>query len=203
MDDFHVSDQQQTDLDGVLKDVNQKYTLRRYQMIGEAMRNELPDRIPVDFASDVMARISEEPSLNVDVNKSAKVETKQTSFWSGLFRPMAGLAIAASVAFVAVTSIQLQQPVADGQPDVIANVDSSASAQKVEQLARIPVINNAVNVSTNPSSSNSNGMNWKIKRSEPEMQSKLNTYLVNHNEYSSSMHGIIPQVRVVGFDVQK
>jgi hypothetical protein len=48
--------------------------------------------------------------------------------------------------------------------------------------------------------SSSDGMNWKIKRNEPDVQSKLNTYLINHNEYAPSVNGIIPQARVVGFD---
>ena len=203
-DEFDASDPLQAELDGMLKDVNQRYTMRRYQMIGDVMRNELPDRIQLDFTAEVMAKIQQEPALNVSAPLTTKSARKSSGFWSGLFKPAAGLAIAASVAFVAITSVQLQQPSTGASPDQLANVSVSQSAQKVEQLARLPVISNAVQVSSNPSTAaNDSGMKWKIKRGERDMQNKLNTYLINHNEYSSSMHGIIPQVRVVGFDVQK
>jgi hypothetical protein len=46
-------------------------------------------------------------------------------------------------------------------------------------------------------------MRWKVIEGAPALQQKLNAYLVNHTEYSNSMQGLIPQVRVVGFDFQQ
>ncbi|MFT5398507.1 MAG: hypothetical protein ACI8XW_001297, partial [Gammaproteobacteria bacterium] len=48
----------------------------------------------------------------------------------------------------------------------------------------------------------SSGMRWKVEKSNPQIQQKLNAYLVNHTEYSNSMQGLIPQARVAGFDNQ-
>ena len=47
------------------------------------------------------------------------------------------------------------------------------------------------------------GMRWKVDNDAPALQQKLNAYLVNHTEYSSSMQGLIPQARVAGFDAQQ
>jgi negative regulator of sigma E activity len=202
IDDYQHTDSDQTLLNDALGDVNQQYAMRRYQMIGEVMRNEMPEAIKLDFAADVMSKIEQESALHV--KQEAVKETPQQSswFWSVLFKPVAGLAVAATVAFVAVSSLQLQ-PVSVDQADSLASVDDSSA--KVEILASIPVINRGLStVSVNSKSSSSPvGMNWKIKRSGPDIQKKLNTYLVNHNEFSNSLQGIIPQVRVVGFDAQK
>ena len=47
------------------------------------------------------------------------------------------------------------------------------------------------------------GTRWKIDGDIPGLQEKLNTYLVNHTEYSNSVQGLIPQARVAGFDAQR
>jgi len=206
IDDYQADEPDQSLLNDVLGDVNQQYTMRRYQMIGEVMRNELPEAIKLDFAADVMAKIDHESTLQVKQPAKSTSKSQQQQepswLWSVLFKPMAGVAVAATVAFVAISGLQLQTADIE-QNDRLANANSSSV--KVEQLARIPVANIGVSkVSVNGQRSTSPvGMNWKIRRNEPAIQKKLNTYLINHNEYSNSMQGIIPQVRVVGFDAQK
>ncbi len=202
LDDYRSAESDSAVLDQVLGDVNQRYTLRRYQLIGEVMRNEVPARIKPDFAADVMAQIEQEPALHAPQQPATRKTAASSWFWSVLFKPLAGVAVAATVAFVAVSSVQMQMS------DKTANnqvADSSATNARVEQLASIPVINAPVRVSTNSAHKtvHQTGMNWKIRRGSPAFQKKLNTYLINHNEFSKSMQGIIPQVRVVGFDAQK
>lgn len=202
MDDYHRSEQDQAVLDGVLQDVNQRYTLRRYQLIGDVMRNEVPERMPLDFADRVRAEIAQQPELNkAPVSDSAATESTPSWLWSMLFKPVAGLAVAATVAVVLVSNVQLQNntDTADGQLAAV-----TPSAAKVEQLANLPVITNARRVAAGQASDYQQpGMHWKVRRDETAMQNKLNTYLINHNEYSKPMQGIIPQVRVVGFDAQQ
>ena len=202
MDDYHRSDQDQAVLDGVLQDVNQLYTLRRYQMIGDVMRNEMPQRIQLDFAERVKAQIAQQPALNKTTVSAGKATNAEPSWlWSMLFKPVAGLAVAASVAVVLVSNVQLQNS-SDADEGQLAAV--SPSAARVEQLANLPVITNARRVVAGQVSDYQQpGMQWKIRRDEVAMQNKLNTYLINHNEYSNPMQGIIPQVRVVGFDAQQ
>jgi negative regulator of sigma E activity len=200
MDDFQATDDKQEVLKELLADINQRNTLQRYQLIGDTLRNEVPDRIRVGFAAEVMAQIAQEPSLHASSSKvQQKVSNHPVNIWSWLFKPVAGLAVAAAVAVVTISSFQTSQRDKE-QQDQLAKTDA-----KVEMLAQIPVLpNNAQRVSTNsPVRKLVNGMNWKIKRNLPEMQNKLNLYLINHNEYSNSMSGLIPQARVVGFDDQK
>jgi sigma-E factor negative regulatory protein RseA len=178
-------------LDEVVADVNLQYSMRRYQMIGEAMRHELPANINTGFHSEVMAKVREqgpvvvEPEVQKDTSKSASILS-----WINL-KPLAGLAVAASVAIV---TIVLWQPVND--PDGIqSDAVATADQQQIEQLAGQQVKGGAVPASL--------GMRWKVENDAPGLQQKLNGYLVNHTEYSNSMQGLIPQARVAGFDAQQ
>jgi negative regulator of sigma E activity len=204
MDDFQATDDEQDSLRELLADINQRNTLNRYQLIGDTLRNEVPDFIRTGFAADVMAQIAQEPSLKACIKKKQANVSETSSVWSWLFKPVAGLAVAAAVAVITISIFQPAQ-LTSGTPDQVASND--ASSAKVEILSQMPVLpNNAQLVSTNalpPRNKLLTGMNWKIKRNAPEMQNKLNIYLINHNEYSNSMSGIIPQARVVGFDDQK
>lgn len=208
MDDYRHTEQNQSVLNDVLNDVNRQYTLQRYQLMREVMRNETPEYIKLDFTSCVKAKISMEPELKVNhipaVN-SDKTEKLSPWVWSVLFKPVAGLAVAALVAIVAISVLQIQpdNPRQRNQSDQLATYSSTDA--RVEHLASIPaVVSNAVKVSGNSQSQiTQRGMSWKIKRNEPAMQNKLNAYLVSHNENSKSIKGIIPQARVVGFDGQR
>lgn len=92
---------------------------------------------------------------------------------------VAGMAVAASVAVVVVLSVQPEAPV--------TSVQST-------QVATVPAPNDWVRVS---------GTHWDLQ-SQPAVESKLNSYLVNHSEYtlSTGMQGVIPYVRIVGYDAE-
>ena len=182
-------------LDEVMGDVNLQYRMRRYQIIGEALRNELPQAIDTDFHHDVMAKIREEsPSvaLHDRGRDPASVGPLLTRAW---FKPFAGLAVAASVAVVTVALWQpLQQQGALPNDGLV-----SADQQKIEQLAGQQVVGSAVPVSSRVH----NGTRWKLEQESPILQRKLKAYLVNHTEHSNSMQGLIPQARVAGFDAEQ
>ncbi|MCH8104974.1 MAG: hypothetical protein IIC58_05685 [Proteobacteria bacterium] len=197
LDEFSGDEQSYAALDDLLSDVNLQYTLRRYQMIGEVMRHELPDQLNIQFSASVKLHIDqiETHTRSTDIPSNLK---GSSSLWAWPFlKPVAGLAIAATVALVSVT---LWQSVNSGSPssqvvDQLANVDR----QQIEQLTNQTVPSEAVTVSTKINE----GMRWTIINDTPALQQKLNAYLVNHTEYSNSMQGLIPQVRVVGFDSQQ
>ena len=187
-------------LDEVMADVNLQYRMRRYQIIGEALRNELPQAIDTDFHHGVMTRIREQsPNLEAHDKQSDQSNNQRNDRGNVIpqlarawFRPFAGLAVATSVAVV---TIALWQPLQ--QRGALPN-DAlvSADQQKIEQLAGQQVVGSAVPVSSRVQS----GTRWKLEQESPVLQRKLNAYLVNHTEYSSSMQGLIPQARVAGFD---
>ena len=183
-------------LDEVVADVNLQYRLRRYQMIGEVMRNELPPAIDTGFHQNVMAKIRAEagaaaPSMDSPSGRAESIPLAARSW----FRPLAGLAVAASVAVVTVALWQpLQQQ--EGAAETLA---SGEDQQTVDKLAGQPV-SRAVTVSTRVQH---DGTHWITENESPVLQQKLNAYLVNHTEYSNSMQGLIPQARVAGFDAQE
>ena len=184
-------------IDEVIADVNLQYRVRRYRMIGDAMRNELPASIDPDFHHRVMQQVRSQP-VPGDARSRPASERAESASWlaSSWFRPFAGLAVAASVALV---TIALWQPVSqqDGVgDDSLANADGQA----IQHLAGQPTSGSAVPVSTRVQSE---GMRWKLESESPVLQQKLNAYLVNHTEYSNSMQGLIPQARVAGFDAQQ
>ena len=184
-------------LDEVIADVNMQYRMRRYLMIGDVMRNELPPAIDCNFHANVMKRIRQEAVSSALHRPSAKVAGAVIPLTARRwFRPFAGLAVAASVAIV---TVALWQPLIRPGNDA-NNSLAKADQQKIEQLALQPVAVVPVPVSTRVLDS---GTHWKMENDSPVLQQKLNAYLVNHTEYSNSMQGLIPQARVVGFDAQQ
>ena len=196
--DDHADDNAADALDEVIGDVNLQYRMRRYQMIGEALRHELPQAIDTGFHSSVMARIRDEVgATGHDGGKTSSRESKTASIlsWARL-KPVAGLAVAASVALV---TVALWQPL-QKQSGKVEDRLVIAEQQKIERLAGKQIRGSAVPVSTNVQTL---GMRWKVEGNTPGLQQKLNAYLVNHTEYSNSVQGLIPQARVAGFDAQQ
>ena len=169
--------------------MNLQYRVRRYRMIGEVMRNELPRAVDLDFHHAVMARIRTEDALQAAAEPVAS-KPQTTPPWSR-WKPFAGLAVAASVALV---TVSLWQPLQQETDTVEAGV-ASAETIKIQEIAR--------RLDTGTPVPASLGMRWKLEQDAPEIQQKLNAYLVNHTEYSNSMQGLIPQARVAGFDAQQ
>jgi sigma-E factor negative regulatory protein RseA len=195
--DDHSDDNVDEVLDEVIADVNLQYRVRRYRMIGEVMRHEIPAAIDTGFHQQVMAKIQQQaqpvdPARHAAASVTPGAVPSMVRAW---FRPAAGLAVAASVALVTVALWQpLQQQTAVTDDGLV-----SADEQKIQQLAGQQIAGGAVPASTRVQSE---GMRWKLENESPMVQQKLNAYLVNHTEYSNSMQGLIPQARVAGFDAQ-
>ena len=193
LDDYPGENPEAT-LDEIIGDVNLQYRMRRYQIIGEAMRHELPQAIDTGFHQSVMAGIREQAAGSPEMPSAEGSKASRLS-WLTL-RPFAGLAVAASVALV---TVALWQPLKQesGQPgDTLVDADQ----QKIQQLAGQKIEGSAVPVSTRVQAL---GTRWKLEHEMPGLQQKLNAYLVNHTEYSNSVQGLIPQARVAGFDAQQ
>ncbi|MCP4388253.1 MAG: hypothetical protein GY802_08155 [Gammaproteobacteria bacterium] len=194
--DDYPGENAEAELDEVLGDVNLQYRARRYQMIGTAMRHELPQAVDTDFHNTVMARIRQQATDAQDSESPIPTATPKPSVLSWVtLKPFAGLAVAASVALV---TVALWQPLQ--QSEQLDKALVSADQQKVQQLAGQQIQGAAVQASTQLQPP---GTRWKIDREMPGLQQKLNAYLVNHTEYSNSVQGLIPQARVAGFDSQQ
>jgi negative regulator of sigma E activity len=191
--DDHAVKNLESAVDELVGDVNLQYRMRRYRLIGETMRHELPDTIDNDFHHRVMARIGEELSASTAKPASDGNSSRSAAIWSWVtLKPLAGMAVAATVAIV---TVSLWQPTAI-QPGQVDDALVLADQHKLELLS-----NGQIQGVVVPASAQ--GLRWKVSKNVPGIQQKLNAYLVNHTEYSNSMQGLIPQARVAGFDAQQ
>ena len=139
--------------------------LARYQLISDALQYHLPDRVDPGFSMRMKRLLGAEPALRGYPRLAA------------LVRPVAGVAVAASVAVVAVLSLQATHQ------DVPAPAESVAGLPAPQGY--LPVRDVAPGVAATPA------------------DRKLDIYLVNHNEYAVSrgMRGMLPYVRLVGHEM--
>lgn len=145
------------------RDAGLRECLGRYRLIGEVMRGAgasaglgIAQRVQEALADDAPVMLS--PS--------------ETGRW---WKPLAGLAVAASVALVAVLSVTTTQN--DNAPaPVVAVTDTAPKTTLV---------------------SDSSEQRWD--RIEPQVEKRLSGYLVNHSEYAASrgIQGVMPYARVV------
>lgn len=146
--------------DGGLRDC-----LGRYQLMRDVLNNRVA--MPVDgrFVDQVMHALEAEPAYQA-----------RSGSWLRLARPLTGVALAASVALVAVLTLQNVDPVTSSPAPQVANTGLPAP-----ELA-------------------ASGEVWERQRAPAG--GRLDGYLVQHNEYaaSSGVQGVLPYVRIVGYD---
>ncbi len=171
MFDEELEDQEQELLlHRLQRDPQMQSSWSRYQLIGDAIRHNLNAAAHPDLREDIRHEIEREPAI---------VSTSQSSV-AGLrmMKPVAGLAIAASVAAMAIIGLQNigqgQSPYQDAPR--LAQTQPATSIQRVS------------------------GTRWNMQ--QPETENRLNGYLVNHSEYTSgiSLQGMINYARIAGYD---
>jgi len=149
-------------------DVALRRTWERYHLVRAALRQAVDVVVAQDAAEQIARRIEAEPSPAVSFRRH-----RVTRF-------IGTLAIAASVAAIAITGVQwFHQPSPAPLPALAAN---------------------------NPAPQNfirSGTTRWDMK--EPEAESALNAYLVEHDEFASTsgLGGMMPYVRIVSYDNNK
>ncbi len=166
----------------------------RYHLIGDALRGELPEKIPGDFSEQVMARIhGEMPGYD------APAETRG-SRW---LKPLAGLAIAASVAAVSVLMLKSLTTTNESAPQIeVATVSRSGAPTDASPVVAAPqatpvAVVQAGNIDASRATPLPKGA---VKTLEARLvDPRMDSYLATHAEYAT--HPVLlPQVRVVGFD---
>jgi len=166
---------------------------RRYHLLGDAMRSQLPRQFP---AGDLSARVSEaladEPAILSPRRRARHVAQR-------FMKPAAGVAIAASVALVAIVGLRgLDQsttatmPAADsvaGNNAPVVNTGPDNPVQSLQPAGPSPL---ARTVSTD-------GTAVQGGYQEPGNQYRFNSYLINHNEFraNSGVGGSMPYARIV------
>jgi sigma-E factor negative regulatory protein RseA len=149
-------------------DVALRRTWERYHLVRAALHQDVDVVVAQDAAEKISRRIQAEPSTAVSFRRH-----RVTRF-------LGTLAIAASVATIAITGVQW-----------------------VHQPAPTPLPALAVNTPAPQNFIRSGTTRWDMK--EPEAESALNAYLVEHDEFASTsgLGGMMPYVRVVSYDNDK
>ena len=158
-------------------------TWRRYHLISDALNGNLPALLDRDLAGKIASEIAKEPIPIAGY----RVVTRR------FLRPAAGLAIAASVAAIAILGIQ-------------QNSDRTQERTPI-QLAPNPLPQINANISSYTFPASSNAVSSQIENTgDVEPNLRLNSYLVNYNEIRTSqtgVQGIIPYVRIIANDDDK
>ncbi|RFA28352.1 hypothetical protein CAI21_12280 [Alkalilimnicola ehrlichii] len=174
----------------------------RYSLIGEAMRRSLPPIVGSDLARRVAEELANEEAHSTPVSRFGR---------QALLKPLAGVAVAASVAAVSLAVWPtLQSPGGNEPPmaEMASSAPSGSSASATTGAAMSsgispispvasPMRSMAGFQQTTMSPTEEYGQ-WD--RLEPQVQQRLNDYLVNHSEHTATgrFGGMLNYVRITG-----
>ena len=158
---------------------------QRYQIIGDSLRGEVSDSSFVDVSAAVREalaneNIADQVAVAPGASKSEPATEKTGLFdLSGWFKPLAGMAVAASVAVVMVVTVTQQEGPA------IAPVATNITAQPEVQLAV--------------------ESNTPLQTTVENKDTDLNPYINQHLEFATqdTLQGRMPYVRAVSFEQKK
>ncbi len=156
----------------LVNDPDAAMQLGRYVMIGDAIRRQLPEVMDTRLVERVRAALEAEPALEAAPASSAATMRR-------ILRPLAGLGVAASVAMVGVVywAGQSSGPTQQ-QPQALV---AAGAAQPVKSASFLP-----------------QSQNHQWNRLDPDVQKRLQGYLVNHSEHASTgqLGGVLNHVRI-------
>lgn len=164
-------------------DAELRHQWERYHLIRDALHNELPVSVDMSLTARIMADVNREPERehpSAAAGHHHDVEYIPSAVVR-LARPLASLATAASLAALSLFGVQ----------NILQHKQVAAPAARIAGASAVPGYVRA------------SGTRWDTARAEVE--ARLTTYLVNHNEYSSTtnLQGMIPYVRIAGYDVRR
>jgi len=163
-------------LDALANDTAARARLARYRLIGDGLRGEAVRADALGIADRVREQLQREPVVLAPRPRSAMPRIPR--WW----QPAAGLAIAASVALLAVGLM----------PKLLS--DAPEQVPSSVQVVGVPVAS-PVFVSASAS-----GTHWT--HSDPVHESRLTSYLADHSEVASQtgMPGIVPYASFISYD---
>ncbi len=195
-------------LDHLISDEEAREHWARMHLVRDVVQSEFnPELLDAGFSSRVSAAILDEPEPVADSDDSNIVEAdfgspRKNRSW---FRPVGGLAIAATVAAVSVLGLRYLQPVsepgaeiAQSTPAVTTTVVASNLPESTQPLPIAPVSVDIQRV-------NNTGTYWTIDKQRvrnTELEKRLNSYLSDHIEFATMQNvgGMLPYSRLVGYD---
>lgn len=184
----------------------------RYRLIGELLRGEAPaSAAEGDLLKGIRARLRDqafEAPLEAELDAFAAqtgthgtvvpLAPRRRRRWT---RPLAGAAVAAGIAVLAVTSLrtvgEATGPAATDD-DRLAATAASATLATAGATGGDAASHAAGAMAVAAGHAGQRVLRWSV--SEPAVERRLNMYLVNHSEVTrSGTHGMLPYARVVGY----
>lgn len=107
VDNYRVPDQKsEQTIDDILKDEHLANTWQNYHLIGDVMRNEVPQTLQLDLSAQISAAIANEPTVLAPSASKRKNSSGFKAKVIQLIRPVGQLAIAASAAGLMIIGVQ-------------------------------------------------------------------------------------------------
>ncbi len=165
----------QSELQRLASDDELKSCWTRYHVIRETMTQRINLAVTDDWYDKLHAQLDQEPTVLAPANVVSPPGRK-------VFKQVAGFAVAATVAAIAIVSLQNNQ------------IDPVTKSPELAQV-NPPAINVVPNQAIARVSATVNDKS----RLSKEATSKLNGYIVNHYEYSvaGKLQGMLPYMRIV------
>jgi len=163
-------------LELINKDSSAREAFMRFQQASDVLHGYTRSitQAPLELTSRISAALEAEAVYSIDAqqNSTAKLLRFPKNFW----KQATGLAMAASVGALAVVGVVQQQTGFDNVPiaSVVANESSATMASQSNR--------------------------WTV--AEPEIEDRLNNYLVDHNEYVGTS-GMFSYGRVVSYGTEQ
>ena len=188
-------------IDELLKNPEARNTWWRYHVVADILQHESPMLVHRDLAQSISVALQSEPTVLAPRSMLRRHD------W---VKPLAGLAVAASVAVVAIIGIQHKSeeiPAAaalNSAPPVaqVAQPAPEAVAQPIQELSPLATpIMRQFQPPTRLASIETRG-NQASPVMSPEY-SRMNSYLLNYNEYRTTetrMQGMLPYVRIIAHE---
>lgn len=182
----------------LLTNAEHKMQWLRYQMIGDVMRGGPGSQVDTGFTDRIMQNINAEEAYSTSVDKVSKPRS-----WA---KPVAGLAMAASVAAVSILALQFMTQSGTSTAVNVANTSQTSTPAGVQQVAvqkqnqalaelpEAPAADNSLVLQVNTTDIKPLGEVQNIPLTDPRMDS----YLATHAEYASRP-GMLSRVRIVGY----
>lgn len=115
---------------------------QRYHLMGDAMRDELPQAMPLDLSARIAAALEDEPTiLAPKVEREAPTQAPSRAVVVPFMRQLGQYGIAAAVALMAVVGVQNYQSTQDDAPLPVLNTRPLVGTATPVSLQTGPVVN--------------------------------------------------------------
>lgn len=169
--------------DSLKKDPESKQCWERYHLISDALRRNLPASVNCKFSAGVMAALKDEPVILAPSKRGRDL------FGNTLGRGVAGLAVAASVAVMAVVGVQFMVKQDDMAPQQLPMAQKAAGQNA--SVASAPMVT---------------GIQPQLVQQKatpvprPSSPAQFDRYLLDHSQQTANrVQGVIPLARIITY----